>query len=263
MNAVNLIPADQRRGPGTSGSWGTYALLGGLVLVLLAVTAYVVTANQISQRQDDLAKATQRNQAATAQVSALSPYVQFAQLEQSRLETVHSIAASRFDWERAMSGLAHVTTPSVWLTAMYGTVTPDVQVDSSGASSSAGATDTSSLREDEPVPAVELSGCATTNRAVVAYLTRMRGMRGVTRVSFSDAQKPDIEASGGTTTTSASTGSSSGDCGTDPHRPAFHAVVFYKAPAALPTTATGTSATGAGTAASDSATTSAPSGGTG
>lgn len=226
MRAVNLIPPDQRRGGGPGGSWATYALLGGLALVLVAVAAYVVTANQISQRRDDLAAAKQRAAVATAQVSALQPYVKFADLERTRLQTVHDLAASRFDWERAMSGLARVTTHDVWLTAMLGTVAPGVQVEDASGSDS-------DLRDAETVPAVELSGCATSNAAVVGYLSRLRALTGVTHVTLAQAEKPDGQGatSGSSSSSSSSDADASADCGPGPDVPGFQVIVFFRAPA--------------------------------
>jgi Tfp pilus assembly protein PilN len=228
MNAVNLIPPDQRRGGGTGGGWASYALLGGLALVLVAVAAYVVTSNQISQRKDDLAAAKQRAATATGQLAALQPYVEFASLERARMKTVHDLAASRFDWERAMGGLARVTSREVWLTSMLGTVAPGVAVGDAGG----GAGGDSDLRDAEAAPAVELSGCGTSNTAIVSYLSRLRALTGVTRVTLADAQKPD-DTAGSTGSSSGSSGGPEEGCGPDPHVPAFHVIVFFRAPAPL------------------------------
>lgn len=236
MKAVNLIPPDQRRGGGAGGSWASYAVLGGLALVLVAVAAYVVTSNQISSRQDDLAAAKQKAAVATAQVTALAPYVKFASLEQSRLKTVHDLAASRFDWERALGGLARVTTSDVWLTKMLGTVAPGLEVGDAG-----GSGDDSDLRDAEAVPAAELTGCATDNDAVVGYLSRLRALTGVTRVTLSDAQKPE-EQNGTPAPSSSSSGNGGNEesCGPDPHAPKFHVIVFFRAPVGAVAAAGGT-----------------------
>jgi hypothetical protein len=236
MNAVNLIPPEQRRGGGAGGSWASYAVLGGLALLLVAVAAYVVTANQISSRRDDLAAAKQKAAVATAQVSALAPYAKFASLEQSRLKTVHDLAASRFDWERAMGGLARVTTSDVWLTKMLGTVAPGIAVGDAG-----GSGDDGDLRAAEAVPAVELTGCGTGNDAVVGYLSRLRALTGVTRVTLSDAQKPEEQiGTSGPSTSSSGNGGDQESCGPNPHVPTFHAIVFFRASAGAVAAAGGT-----------------------
>jgi hypothetical protein len=192
-----------------------------------------VTSNQIGQRRSDLAAAKQKAAVATAQVGALQPYVKFAALEQARLQTVHDLAASRFDWERAMGGLARVTTHDVWLTSMLGTVAPGVAVEDAGSSDS-------DPRDAQAVPAAELSGCATSNGAVVGYLSRLRALAGVTHVTLADSEKPDGPGpASGSTSSSSSGGAASEDCGPDPDVPAFQIVVFFHAPpapAAAPTT---------------------------
>jgi Tfp pilus assembly protein PilN len=252
MNAVNLIPSDQRRG--AAGSLGVYAVLGALALALVAVTALVLTSNEVSTKQSQLAAATQRREVLTRQVSALQPYVSFNTLEQTRAETVRTLAASRFRWDRAMRGLARVTTPQVWLTTMLGTVAPGVEAaTSSGGSGASSASSASSaaagggghLRDALPNPAIELTGCGASNRAVVAYTSRLRALEGVVRVSLTDTQKPDqvpsSESDSASTPSQAPEGAAQ-DCGSSPDVATFHAVVFF-APLPTPTaaaTATGT-----------------------
>jgi Tfp pilus assembly protein PilN len=238
MNSVNLIPTDQRRGPG-AGSLGVYAVLGVLTLVLVLVTALVLTSNRVDARRSSLAAVTQQRKALTTQVTALQPYVSYATLEQTRLATVRSLASSRFDWQRAMRGLSHVTTPQVWLTKMLGTVAPGVTVGSGaggGSASDAGSGgDTSALRSAVPAPAIELSGCGVSNDAVVAYASRLRALKGVERVTLASSGQPD-EGAGSTTGATAAPGTdgSSAGCGSKPATATFAAVVFFTA---LPTAA--------------------------
>lgn len=240
MKAVNLIPTEQRRG---GGSPSTNALLGALALILVGVVAYVLTTNQISSRKDDLARAKQRNATVSGQLTTLKPYVDFASLKDSRSKTVHDLAASRFNWQRAMSDLSHVTTHQVWLTGMTATVAPGVALESG----STGATST--LRGALPNPAVELSGCAVSNKAVVAYMSRLRAIKGVVRVSLDSSEKPSDST--GSSSSSSSTGGSSGaqGCGSSDSTPTFGAVVFFDqvAGAADASGATGTAPATSGT----------------
>jgi Tfp pilus assembly protein PilN len=237
MKAVNLIPSDQRRGGGGS-SLATNALLGALALVLVGVVAYVLTSNQISSRKDDLAKAKQRNATVTSELSALKPYVDFASLKESRSKTVHDLAAARFNWQRAMGDLSHVTTHQVWLTAMTATVAPGVALESGGTGA------TSTLRGALPNPAVEISGCAVSNKAVVAYMSRLRAMKNVVRVSLDSAEKSSDSAGGSSTSTSTGGGSGAQGCGSGDSTPAFTAVVFFAPTAGATDAAAATGATG-------------------
>jgi Tfp pilus assembly protein PilN len=254
VNAVNLIPSDQRRG--AAGSLGVYAVLGALTLALVAVTALVLSSNEVSSNRNELARVTQRREALTSQISALQPYVKFSTLEQTRAETVRTLAASRFRWDQAMRGLARVTTSQVWLTTMLGTVAPGVEAatESSGGSGASGAAAGGGgghLRDALPNPAIELTGCGASNRAVVAYTSRLRALEGVVRVSLTDTQKPDQPSSspsGSASTAAAASAATAVDgCGARPSVATFHAVVFFTplptATAAATATATPTHTT--------------------
>jgi hypothetical protein len=57
MKAVNLIPADQRRGAGgAAGRAGgaVYVLLGGLAVLVILSVVYAISASQVSDRQSKL-----------------------------------------------------------------------------------------------------------------------------------------------------------------------------------------------------------------
>ena len=130
MRAVNLIPSDQRRGGGGGGGSSSgsavYFVLGALGVLVIAMAAYVLTGNQVTSRKADVAKANQEATTLEQQAATLKPYAQFATLSQSRLQTVASLADSRFDWERAMRDLARALPGDVWLTSLVGTVAPGV-----------------------------------------------------------------------------------------------------------------------------------------
>jgi Tfp pilus assembly protein PilN len=250
VKAVNLIPADARRRTGAGLSAGTYGLFGVLLVILVGVSALVLTSNKISERKSDLAEAQQRSAVVGTQASALQPYIDFASLKDSRVQTVSSLAGSRFDWEKAMSGLSRVTTKDIWLTSMTGTVAPGVNVEGGSAGGAA------SLRSAIASPAVELAGCGKSNDAVVHYLSRLRALKGVTRVSLADAQKADAAGSSAasSTTTAGAEGASSDSCGGGSNTPAFDAVVFFSPMDSSATASAGTaSVSTAGTTATPTA----------
>jgi Tfp pilus assembly protein PilN len=241
VKAVNLIPAEDRRGGGTAGvSLAAYGLLAGLAVALGALTLYVLTSNRLEERTSELAALKARNVRTDARASALEPYIRFAKLERDRVSTVRNLAASRFDWSRVMTDLSRVVGRRVWLTAMTGTVAPGVSVEGGSAS------DASSLRQALPNPAVELDGCATDHREVVRFVSRLRATKAVVRVTLADSQKSDTQtqsvSSDGGSGGSSAPGSSTG-CGSD-SRPQFNLIVFY---APLPGGAPPTSAGGGST----------------
>ena len=281
MRAVNLIPTDARRGgaaPARSGG-AVYVLLGALAIAVVALASYVLTQNSISDRQAQLAKVKRDADTAQATATALQPYRQFAQLSQTRVETVRSLAASRFDWERAMRDLALVMPDNVWLTSFVGTVAPGINF---GGSATAGGGDTGTLRSSQQVPAVELVGCTETQAEVARVMARLRLVEGVTQVSLASSEKTDVSTSAGG---SGAAGATSGgaDCRNgSPKFPQFSMVVFFKPLAgasargpssgAAPTTGAASSAAsqtapgagkGAATAANNAAATGGGAGGSG
>jgi len=127
----------------------------------------------------------------------------------------------------------------VWLTSVTGTVAPNVTLDGGGSGAGAGGGgERSGLRSALPNPALSIAGCATSNDQVVSFVSRLRVMNGVIRVSLSDAQKSDTAvassgaSSGGAAASAPASGSSGGgggDCtnGSDKF-PKFDVVVFYR-----------------------------------
>lgn len=255
MKAVNLIPPDARRGGHTDirslRGPGTF-VLGLLVVVLAMVTLYVMAANKVSENRGRLAALQQQLDQTQALASKLNGYTQFEALAKARVQTVQEIASGRFDWHQALSDLSRVVPANTSLTSVSATVSPN---SGAGGTSSAGG-----LRGDITVPAFELSGCTATEDDVSRLMSRLRLIRGVSRVTLSDAVKSSSTTQAATVS---STGVPSGGCGAN--APTFDLVVFFQplptvsatpaaAPGATPTAATDTPA-GAGAAASSAGST--------
>jgi hypothetical protein len=98
------------------------------------------------------------------------------------------------------------------------------------------------LRASLPVPAIELLGCTTSQKAVARMMTAMRQISGVQRVSLSSSEKGE---------------GASGDAGCAAGAPVFSMTVFYKAQegaiAAAGTAGAGQAGTPAAGAAADAA----------
>ncbi len=220
MRAVNLIPRDQRRGGG-GGSGGrtgsaVYIVLGALGALVLATAVYTLTGNQVNSRKGQVAEVSQEATTLEQQAAALKPYTQFATLSKSRLETVTSLADSRFNWERAMRDLARALPSDVWLTSLIGTVAPGVTLEGGGGGS------TGSLRSAVKSPAIEMVGCTESQSSVSRVMARLRTMRGVQRVSLASSEKAEGAGGGGSNATDCRNGNS--------HFPQFQLVVFFDAP---------------------------------
>ena len=236
-------------------------MIGLLVVVLGLVTLYVMASNDVSQRQGELAGAQQQLNKAQALAAQLNGYTQFAALATARVQTVKQIAAGRFDWERALSDLSKVVPANTSLTSLSATVSPSSNA-AGGASASTGG-----LRGDITSPAFELQGCTASQDDVARLMSRLRLMRGVTRVTLADSIK-QASATPATPVTSSSS-ATPGGCGVS--GPTFDLVVFFQplppvaaatagAPGAVPAAGTPPST---GSTGSTGATGAAPSGSAG
>ena len=239
MKAVNLIPAEERRG-GASGSGhsggAVYVVLGALALVVVMAAAYTLSTHDIKSSKSDLGRVKAEAVSMQAQADQLKAYTSFADLRQRRIETISSLAASRFDWPHALHEIARTIPKNAWLEGLRATVSPSVQVD--------GPTDP--LRQALQNPAVEITGCTTTQQNVARMVSAMRQIDGVMRVSLSSSTK------GATGAATSGTSSSSGDSCSKPGRPTFSMTIFFNAPAAPAVPATGATATAAATGAPSS-----------
>jgi Tfp pilus assembly protein PilN len=230
MRAVNLIPVDERSGADRSGG-AVYILLGILGALVLFTVAWVLVNNQVTSKQSNLEQLRADTTAAQQQAAALAPFRTFASMREKRVETVKSLADSRFAWGPVLRKMSMVLPRDVWLTSMVGTVAPGVSIEGQGG----GGGDTSALRAALPVPAVELQGCTSSQAEVARVLTRLRLIDGVVRVSLASSKKSDKGTVGSqqpsesdtSTGPAAGAGAGSSDCRGGKDIPQFSIVVFF------------------------------------
>lgn len=228
MKAINLIPADQRRGAGgAAGRTGgaAYGLIGLLAIALLVFGSWTLTKKQVNEKTAEAASLEAQAQIRSRQASALGSYTKFAEIRGNRVQTVKQLADSRFDWAHSFGEVSRTLPDNVWLTALTGTIAPGVGSDVGGASDP--------LRTARAVPALELNGCAVTQEAVTRLIGRLELMNGVDRVAISSSKRSD---SGGESDPTSGVGDSAAGSTTKyvrdnpctPKRPTFSLVVFYK-----------------------------------
>jgi type IV pilus assembly protein PilM len=204
-------------------------------VVAAAVVYTVVVSNQVSSGREQLGTiATQLTQS-EQQAAALKPYADFSTATTARRDAVAGVAKSRFKWDRTLTELSKVAPAGVWLTNVAGTIPAPV---------ASGATPAVATAAQ---PKIALSGCATLESGVPAYIDRLQGLTGVTDVGFTRSErlpKTAAAASSGSVKAPAS----SGDCrGTDLKAAQFDLTTSFKAPPGLPVAAP------AGTAANNAA----------
>jgi Tfp pilus assembly protein PilN len=186
VRPVNLIPPDLRRGDNAPLRTGplAYIFVGALALMLLGVTMLVLTSNEVNEKKDELVTLQREDVAAKARAEQLAPYAQFQVMSQQRVETVASLANSRFDWPRVMRELGLILPDDVLLTNL-----------SAGAGASAGGEDGGEGLSGVSAPALELTGCTSGQDAVARFVTTLKDIDGVTRVGLRSSVVGDGDGS--------------------------------------------------------------------
>jgi Tfp pilus assembly protein PilN len=242
MKAVNLIPADERRGgaqgKGRTGA-GVYVVLGAMAAVVVMVTVAMLAGRQVDAKRGDLAQISAETAVHQREVTRLAGFTEFATLRAQRQQTVTSLAKSRFNWADALREVARTIPRDTQLVSLTGTVAPGVAIE--------GGSGADPLRASLPVPAFELKGCTGSQADVARVIAAMRRIEGVQRVSLSSSEKTEQGGGGG-----GGGGGAAGDCrGGSSRVPAFSMTIFFEAPAAgtatpgADTTTPGAPATGA------------------
>lgn len=240
MRPVNLIPLEERRGERGPTRTGPvpYLVVGALVAVLAGVTALVLTGNQISDRKAELAKVEQEDAVASARAKKLAAYTQFRTMREQRVQTVTSLADSRFDWERVMRELSLVLPHDVWLTSLDASAAPGAEGGGSSSSSGGGG-----LSGSIKGPSLSISGCATGHDAVAGFVGALKEIDGVTRVGVESSELSTQKEGSGSSGSGSSGGSGGGsggssDCRTRNFIAEFKMVVAFDA-APVPQVAAG------------------------
>jgi Tfp pilus assembly protein PilN len=223
VRPVNLIPSDERRGdrsPMRTGAF-SYVLIGALALALLGMIGLAFAGKQVSDRKSEVAQLQREEQQATAKAQSLQAFADFRSVQQTRSDTVTSLAQSRFDWQRVLNELARVLPSNVWLVQLSGTVDPSVALQNGPQIPT---------RASVPGPALEMIGCAPSQDAVAGLVSNLEEIDGVTRVGVQSSEKPDTQSSATSApATSASGGASNSDCRTRNFIARFEIVVAFDA----------------------------------
>jgi len=223
MRPVNLIPAEDRHGENAPLRTGpvAYILLGALVLALAGVTMLVLTDNKISDRKSELSQVKREDAAEKTLAESLASYTQFAALHEQRVQTIASLADSRFDWERVMRELSLILPHNVWLTTLDASASADAEVGSSGSGAA--------LSSSVAGPSLSIVGCAAGQEAVAGFVTALKDIDGVTRVGVESSELGAEEEGAGSAGGSGSGAGGSEDCRTRSFIAQFNLVVAFDA----------------------------------
>ena len=204
MRAVNLIPAEERRGgAGGSGRSGgaVYGLLVILGMLLLAFGAYAVLSRQIADREDELVRLRAETEQVSARVAALKPYGEFAALSSQRVSALRTLAEARLDWERVLRELAVALPGAARLSSLDASAAaPGAAGGTAPAGAQASAASPPPTGAQAPAggqapagPTLTLTGCLPTDRDVADMLVRLRQMSGVRAVDLGQASEGEGE----------------------------------------------------------------------
>jgi Tfp pilus assembly protein PilN len=178
MRPVNLVPQEQRRRTPREGSGRTaYFVLGGLAVLLLMVVGYVLTSNTVTERTNQAEAARAEADQLEARAAQQANYTDFAQIAVQRTQSVASVAATRFDWERFMRELARVMPAGSWLQSADASVLGDP---SAGITDSAGGA-------TAPQPAANLVGCTPDQDDVARMMVRLGELHRVEDVELNES----------------------------------------------------------------------------
>jgi Tfp pilus assembly protein PilN len=181
VKPVNLVPQDQRRRSPSDGSGrGAQIVLGVLGVLLAMVVVYVLTSNQVTERQNDADAASAEADQLEARAAQQTSYTNFAQIAVTRTQSVAGVAAKRFDWERFMRELSHVMPTGSWLQSSDASVLGDP---SAGTTTTATATGT----EAAAAPAANLVGCTPHQSDVARMMVRLRQLHRVSDVKLNES----------------------------------------------------------------------------
>lgn len=269
VKAVNLIPSEQRAaakpvagrtaGPAADRPLGAYVILAVLVFAIAAMALHTLTSNSIKENEAELQRVEQEASAISAQATALQKFADFKQLADSRSETVRAIATSRFPWPETLEDISRALPADVYISAFDGTTL--------------GESGGSSLRGAIQAPSIQLNGCTDEQATVARLMSRLRDVRGVTRVTLAKSERTDTVGSAAAPAPATAEDGPNGAVTTEPcpkgSPPAFEMIVFFERAAVSaaaapnagsaaggPTGATGpTGPTGSAGASSGSATT--------
>jgi Tfp pilus assembly protein PilN len=221
MKAVNLLPNEQRGSIKTTSVaatsapggtvFGAWVVLGVLAFALAATAAYVLTTNTIKDRKAELARVSAEATQVQAKAAALQSFADFKSLADQRVATVKGLASSRFDWEKTLTDLSRALPSDVHLNNLTGSTGTTTGSSTSGASAAVAA------------PSIAMTGCTSSQVGVAKLMSRLRNVRGVTRVTLGSSTKD-----AGTGTTGVAAASTDGQDCPKGSPPAFDVTIYFE-----------------------------------
>ena len=202
MRPVNLVPQDQRRRVPREGSGkGAQAVLGVLAILLAMVVAYVLTSNTVTERQNETEEARVEADRLEAQAVKKVDVSDFTAIAETRVQSVATVAAARFDWERLMRELSRVMPPGSWLQSASASTTGAVE----GAAAPVAGAKPAPGAQASGSPTANLVGCTSGHSGVAQLMVRLRQLHRVTDVQLTQSSKEEASSAAGSKPSSKAT----------------------------------------------------------
>jgi Tfp pilus assembly protein PilN len=201
VRPVNLLPDDLRPRRASGALRGSsYLVVGMLAALLVMAVVYVLSANQVNSHKSDLVEVKAQAAEAEARAARLAPYQRFAQIKQTRIDSVKSLAGRRFDWERLMREVALVLPEDTSLTDLSAATTGEA------AAGATAAAPTDPAAADSVSPSLNLKGCAERQPEVATLMVRLRRLYRASDVKLTESTRQDASGGAAPVSTGGSTG---------------------------------------------------------
>jgi Tfp pilus assembly protein PilN len=189
MRPVNLVPQDQRRRlPREGGGKGAHAVLAVLGVLVAMVAAYVLSANQVTERKNESAAMSAEADRLEAEAAKQAGYSDFAQIAQTRLQSVAGVAGTRFDWERLMREVSLIMPAGSWLQSADASALGDP------AAAAQPAAPTTTTSASPAGPSATFVGCTPKQPEVARMMVRMRQMHRAAEVTLNESTQEQTAA---------------------------------------------------------------------
>ncbi len=190
MNAVNLIPAERRRGEApTLPGIPFLGLVAALVLALAGTFVYVGARNQVSTRRSELSHVQAGTTAWSAAAARYAPAIATLKQQSKGFVQLGALLGERANWSLLLGQIAGVMPAHAELTSLSATANGSATPSGSASSTTSATPATGS--------GITIEGCAATQPVVADTMVALRRVSGVSDVSLASSTRSQTGGSGG------------------------------------------------------------------
>lgn len=166
---------------------GAYAVIGVLAVLLVMALVYVLSSNQVTERENQAANARAEADRLEAQAARQNNFTDFAQIARTRLTSITGVAQTRFDWERLMRELSRILPKGSWLQSADASILGDPTGTTAPASTS-----TPTTTAAPASPSANLVGCTPDQSDVAGMMVRLDQVHRVSEVTLNESAQEQV-----------------------------------------------------------------------